>query len=402
MQLQSTTTNVRPNYNGGTTYIYGPYLSEVPVVESVKPLRSGGKARWDRGFRPYTDLSVYGRVFSSQKGVIRRHTQSGSGVSLSIVDVLADYVATDASLTRGPNPYDIDDQDLVNRLMTKAYADARQQAFDIGTTAGELPEVVAMFVQLRRRLLTNVEETVEEYIRRAKRRHGADFFRYVTQKGVRGIMNEISSLWLEYQYGWKPLLSSARQLGTSLGRVSVGPPAVVVVGKASEEVTLNGCGWDVSMSCPHNPLWVPSLALIEEHTAIVRARVAIQVSPYVASFNVNPFVTALELIPLSFVYEWFLNVGDWLIAFDSYSPGTKMSACVSVKELHSLVAEPVAYEDETMSNEHPMSLGVLDTSYRRKVIDSWEPKLEFKLTLGVQRQASLAALIWQLLLKARV
>lgn len=147
---------------------------------------------------------------------------------------------------------------------------------------------------------------------------------------------------------------------------------------------------------------LPPLEVVQVHTAVARARVAIQVSPVVASFNFNPFTTALELIPLSFVYEWFLNVGDWLIAFDHYSPNTKMSACVSVKESHLLSLTAQDFGDLRFANEIPLSFGITDRSYQRKVVSSWEPQLEFKLGLGVQRQASLAALIWQLLLKSRV
>ena len=48
----------------------------------------------------------------------------------------------------------------------------------------------------------------------------------------------------------------------------------------------------------------------------------------------NPFVTAWELVPYSFVIDWFINVGDWL----QYQTATLAShasqrvACLSVKK----------------------------------------------------------------------
>lgn len=49
--------------------------------------------------------------------------------------------------------------------------------------------------------------------------------------------------------------------------------------------------------------------------------------------SINPIQTAWELIPYSFVIDWFANVGDWLLANTSLStPGVSSSYCYSVKK----------------------------------------------------------------------
>lgn len=375
----------------------GPFYDDVSKVDAQTAYRMGDKARWDRGFRPYTNFLAFGRQIADIPGLVRRHTVDGDIVT----DSWCASAITGCTLTSGVNPYSVEDQDLINRLMTKAYADARQQAFDVGTTIGELPEVIGMFLSFRQRLLTRLDDVIEEYIRRLRKKHGADFVKHLTSTGIRGVLNELSALWLEWTYGWKPLISSARDLGKSLGRVSVGPPSVVVVGKAQEALDLSGYNWVVTHYCS-NGNFKPPIEIVQGHTSVARARVAIQVSPVVASFDLNPFVTALELIPLSFVYEWFINVGDWLRAFDHYAPSTKMSAVISVKETHSLTVNGQSMDDARYNVEIPVSFGALDTKYQRRVVDSWDPQLEFKLNMGIARATSLAALVWQILLKSRV
>jgi len=51
-----------------------------------------------------------------------------------------------------------------------------------------------------------------------------------------------------------------------------------------------------------------------------------------SSFSTNPFKTAWELIPLSFVADWFVNIGDYITAHTSVDFSAQAKMCVSVKE----------------------------------------------------------------------
>lgn len=57
----------------------------------------------------------------------------------------------------------------------------------------------------------------------------------------------------------------------------------------------------------------------------------------------NPFVTAWELTTLSFVVDWFLNVGDFIVAHTAVDLSSTSGYCTSVKidtvETYELVDE---------------------------------------------------------------
>jgi len=49
------------------------------------------------------------------------------------------------------------------------------------------------------------------------------------------------------------------------------------------------------------------------------------------AMTVNPFVTAWELIPLSFVADWFINVGDFIASHFSSDRAVSSVACTAIK-----------------------------------------------------------------------
>ena len=122
--------------------------------------------------------------------------------------------------------------------------------------------------------------------------------------------SRIPSNWLELQYGWKPLLSDVYGALAHLNQVDRGPLIHVegrVTDTSTRDITL-GTGLS-GVSC--------YARLETKATAYVNLWYELN-SPALAEFSqlglVNPIEICWELLPYSFVVDWFLPIGPWLSA----------------------------------------------------------------------------------------
>lgn len=116
--------------------------------------------------------------------------------------------------------------------------------------------------------------------------------------------------WLEYQYGWRPLVQT---LYDCANNVVVSTPSLMQVkGRAKEKTWLAG-------SAPYG-------IDVQKYRYFWRERVLIgtrwQVNPSVLLSignwsSLNPSAIVWELVPYSFVVDWFFNIGDYLRNLES-------------------------------------------------------------------------------------
>lgn len=137
---------------------------------------------------------------------------------------------------------------------------------------------------------------------------------------------DAANVWLELQYGWKPLLSDVKNAAEALAeRLITRPPVKHVSGEWPFTYTSYHTrgGYTTLYSVQQQPggTWSTfcnvSLTKAEQCEAR-RGFVAKRISSQSVSLNnlglINPLVVAWELLPLSFVADWFVNVGDCLEA----------------------------------------------------------------------------------------
>lgn len=119
----------------------------------------------------------------------------------------------------------------------------------------------------------------------------------------------LGDTWLEYHFGWDPLI---KDIGACVDILQSGCPPVTVKSRAScSNVTLYrnpGQYWT---------LWTNT------YTAKVQMISEVSVSdPNLWLANqlgfVNPLVIAWELVPFSFVVDWFTNVGSFLSQYSDF------------------------------------------------------------------------------------
>lgn len=124
----------------------------------------------------------------------------------------------------------------------------------------------------------------------------------------------LSNLWLEWHFGWSPLISdcqaAAKVLTDPIPNVKISGSAETF-GRTYRRETMAG-----------TPGW------FRTHTIVTRFRH--RQGAYVGITNpnlglagqlglLNPAALAWEIVPFSFVADWFVNVGDWLQGFTDFA-----------------------------------------------------------------------------------
>lgn len=134
---------------------------------------------------------------------------------------------------------------------------------------------------------------------------------------------DISSQWLAIQYGWKPLLNDVYNSAKAFEHLSA-PPRTRKV-RASYSISGRG-----------NASTSPSNWSANSRRRITY-RLELTISENLASAPrslglLNPLQVAWELVPFSFVADWFIPVGDYLNAVTATPPHVDTVALLGIKD----------------------------------------------------------------------
>ncbi len=172
--------------------------------------------------------------------------------------------------------------------------------------------IAQMVVSLRRGNLKQAAGAIGAHVGyRASRTYGREFARNSSKAVANG--------WLELQYAIKPLLADAKGLAEALAEHQY--RKITGTASASAETT-----FDIVRV-------VGAQRYVETGTTNIRYVVYYQVDlpemPDLAGLGLlNPVQLAWEVVPFSFVVDWFIPIGDWLASLDatigmSFSDGSK-------------------------------------------------------------------------------
>lgn len=193
-------------------------------------------------------------------------------------------------------------------LLTKAYANMNESNLLIGEMAHSLGQTVQM---LRRPFKGAVELLAR--MGKAKSRH--------LGKSAKSAARATANTWLEYRYGWQPLLLD----GKAIIEAAEQKRSVQSV----RRVVRAGSQGDESSSHEWLPTYQGDGAYSSSGSRVVTKKVRHDVgvlyevklgsfSDQIAKIAGNRAcdlpATIWEVIPYSFVVDWFVNVGDWIRA----------------------------------------------------------------------------------------
>lgn len=121
---------------------------------------------------------------------------------------------------------------------------------------------------------------------------------------VRIRARQASAYWLEYWFGWAPLV---KDVYNAVELLDSEYPLLTVVGSAGSRVVGN-------VSSPANPVNMISAVRISAQVE-VKNEMLYRANQYGV---INPALVAWELVPFSFLVDWFIPVGNYLRSFTDF------------------------------------------------------------------------------------
>jgi hypothetical protein len=185
----------------------------------------------------------------------------------------------------------------IERLKTEAWGEVLN-AYSLGSELGELGQTLRFVSEL----IHTVKHPIKSFMK-ARDQMIRNFKRKGIKMGSLDAANELSGLWLQYRYAFMPLVYSVQDV---MKLLDGNPTFVTARRKVGAEI-----------SFPDLP--EKSTYLYDEFVGSVEYRITVKGTWKVNSnsdrIDINPITTAWELIPLSFVVDWFVNVGDFLQSY---------------------------------------------------------------------------------------
>lgn len=254
---------------------------------------------------------------------------------------------------------------LDHGVVTSALAEANNRYWDVLTEIAELPELVRYIIDGLKEVL-NLAKT----FKKAKRD--------LLKSG--GSLSELSSLWLQFRYAVMPVVYSIEDVMETLSS-----PSTVFLSTRKRTNSF--------IDLPKFDGWTGSGDFPVQQRCFLKRKFDLAVGDSVF-LTVNPLLTAWEKVPLSFVIDWAINVGDVL---------TSLIAPSGIEEEKALYSNRVP-KGTTLTyvsdNHFGMSVEISTGVYNAYPIN---PLANIGFTLGLEmdwrRQLDALALTWQIFLK---
>lgn len=220
------------------------------------------------------------------------------------------------------------DESVIGDVITQVTNDASVEAlmsYDALSEAYESQEIPALVVSV----CSDLNKIYESLIRKHSLSDLKQAFKIRPRRLLRSgkrLLRKIGDEWMQYRYAIKPLVYSYSD--------------VMKNAQKSYDYIVRKSG--SAMPVP-NPNFNPA-SMVNSHYNFTRDEGTVQIRATVwqhfsseemahwSGISINPVVTAWEEIPMSFVADWFVNVGDYLVRKTALTLADRMVACCSRRD----------------------------------------------------------------------
>jgi hypothetical protein len=336
-------------------------------------------------------------------GVARLSCQApGSGGTGQVYNLIAHGdLALRRAIGGPPNWTAISAATAYNRGLLAYLKEVRSvnQGFDAPTFLGELKETVRML----RRPLQGMQNFYKDYLDKAKR---------LKKSKPRSWVSDLSSQWLETMYGIIPLANDVQNFQQAYNSIlNKNKSSYVLISKVGVDTRHNAANTFVELLASMIGSLCPVVLHRQRATdkAVVRFRGKVwrqvHATPFDTAsyfgFNQSQFVpTAWELLPWSFLYDYFSNIGDVL---EAGVTDRSTVAWTNVTEIVFRIREHIVHVAPASAQfgDNPKVGGYASTAvYRRRSVNRYPaavlgtPELALELP-GVWYQWANMAALWQ-------
>lgn len=349
-----------PAYPSGEVISYNPYTLSESTYDPTRSLGRSWKKIKDSGdisFTPYSrqrivseefvvsvpfDLAAwkYHRTAGSDAvvytfGPLEGHTLYKKNVAIATLSTSTPFYDSFGDLV---SSHEEQTSDAIVSTQQAAFAEATA-TYDLLTELAEAGETLAFLQGLVSSAadgLSKLRDTDPHTFKQVRSTSPAKML-----KSTNKLVRKMGSRWMAYRYAIMPLVYSFKDVNELLGKRD----SVYNSGRSRELITDS-----VDISAYSVPVEGTMLAQCGSIESSVRSlyktrydRGALQ--RVVSQLAFNPFSTAWELIPMSFVIDWFVNINDAIIAATRIDSSTQSLGCTAVKR--TMIAE-LYYFDTTV------------------------------------------------------
>lgn len=281
--------------------------------DSWKKIRESGRIK----MTPYTnrltekvrDVVYLDKVDSElQVAVSEGYVAQGTGIASNSWQQALAY--TELMLASCPRLNDT----LLDPTASSEVADVRNELYDKASKTFDA--------------LTELAELKEgiEFVHSLFRRDANVLVDIMNKIHKRGLgLNDTAAIWMSFRYALMPLLYTWRDINAVLEKVAKNP--VYLTYRATRVVTPGP-----SHERPSSGLYASQRGTIKIRGVVKKRYDAGATAQLLMDMiGVNPVRTAYELTKLSWLLDWFINLGNVLSSFASIDLATETKCCVSVK-----------------------------------------------------------------------
>jgi hypothetical protein len=186
---------------------------------------------------------------------------------------------------------------VISEAERKALGHIAGNNWNIGQTLGELPETYGLII--------NTAHTLFAALNAARKGQWKKLAEVLKVQVIKQPAKTASALWLQYQYGWMPLMQEIYAACQLIESGLTGPEGFHVSSSAKRDISpptlYSNLSGSVEGSFEHG-CEVGYTFRVSNGTAYALDRLGV----------LDPVALAWELYPLSFVVDWFIPIGTFL------------------------------------------------------------------------------------------